>query len=171
VPLQLLIDVILTNRSTLCQNIQNFNCGLSDVHNIISVQIKGTIPRINKKFVEYRSFKNFDQEFFLNDLEQKNLNSIVDKRDNVNSAYEIFESEFISVINKHAQMKKKKPVDKPVPFKGFYCRPEMFTFRTTCTSFNKIISDGLFFYFVHQISLFSVYFPILFIFTSIVLII
>jgi hypothetical protein len=53
-------DVILTNRSTFCQNIQNFNCGLSDVHNIISVQIKGTIPRINKKFVEYRSFKNFD---------------------------------------------------------------------------------------------------------------
>jgi hypothetical protein len=45
----------------------------------------------------------------------------------------------------------------------------MFTFRTTCASFNKIISDGLFFYFVHQISLFSVYFPILFIFTSIVL--
>jgi hypothetical protein len=57
----------------LCQNIQNINCGLSDVHNIISVQIKGTIPRINKKFVEYRSFKNFDQEYFLNDLEQENL--------------------------------------------------------------------------------------------------
>jgi hypothetical protein len=71
---------------------------LSDVHNIISVQIKGTIPRINKKFIEYRSFKNFDQEIFLNDLEQKNLNSIVDKCDNVNSAYENFESEFISVV-------------------------------------------------------------------------
>ena len=106
----------LTNRSTLCQNIQNFNCGLSDVHNIISVQNKGTIPRINKKFVEYRSFKNFDQDFFLNDLEQKNLNSIVDKCDNVISAYENFESELISIINKHAPMKKKKPVDKPVPF-------------------------------------------------------
>ena len=84
-------DFFLTNRSTFCQNIQNFNCGLSDVHNIISVQIKGTTPRINKKFVEYRSFKNFDQEIFLNDLEQKNLNSIVDKCDNVNSAYENFE--------------------------------------------------------------------------------
>ena len=59
-------------------------------------------------FVEYRSFKNFDQEFCLNDLEQKKLNSIVDKCDNVNSAYENFESEFISVINKHAPMKKKK---------------------------------------------------------------
>jgi hypothetical protein len=62
------------------------------------VQIKGTIPRINKKFVEYRSFKNFDPDFFLNDLEQKNLNSIVDKCDNVNSAYENFESELISVM-------------------------------------------------------------------------
>jgi hypothetical protein len=86
-----------TSSHLFCQNIQNFNCGLSDVHNIISVQIKGTIPRINKKFIEYRSFKNFDQEIFLNDLEQKNLNSIVDKCDNVNSAYENFESEFIKI--------------------------------------------------------------------------
>jgi hypothetical protein len=93
---------MLTNRSTLCQNIQNFNCGLSDVHNIISVQVKGTILRINQKFVEYRSFNNFNHKFLLNDLEQKNLSSIVDKCDNVNSAYENFESEFISVINKHA---------------------------------------------------------------------
>ena len=52
-------------------------CGLSDVHNIISVQIKGTIPRINKKFVEYRIFKNFDQNIFSNDLEQKNLNQLL----------------------------------------------------------------------------------------------
>jgi hypothetical protein len=86
-----IVNVSFINRSTFCQNIQNFNCGLSDVHNIISVQIKGTIPRINKKFIEYRSFKNFDQEIFLNDLEQKNLNSIVDKCDNVNSAYENFD--------------------------------------------------------------------------------
>jgi hypothetical protein len=56
-------------------------------------------------------FINYDPDFFLNDLEQKNLNSIVDKCDNVNSAYENFESELISVINKHAPMKKKKPVD------------------------------------------------------------
>ena len=60
------------------------------------------VLRINKKFVEYGSFKNFDHKFPLNDLEQKNLHSIVDKCDNVNSAYENFESEFISVINKHA---------------------------------------------------------------------
>jgi hypothetical protein len=48
-------------------------------------------------FREHVTVNNFDQEFFLNDLEQKKLNSIVDKCDNVNSAYENFESEFISV--------------------------------------------------------------------------
>ncbi|CAG2251654.1 unnamed protein product [Mytilus edulis] len=38
-----LIDVVLTNKSSLCMNIRNFNTGISDVHNMISVQIKGQI--------------------------------------------------------------------------------------------------------------------------------
>lgn len=33
-----LIDVILTNKPNKCQNATNFNCGLSDYHNLISVQ-------------------------------------------------------------------------------------------------------------------------------------
>jgi hypothetical protein len=52
---------------------------ITEINSDSKFSYEGTIPRINKKFVEYRSFKNFDQEFFLNDLEQKNLNSIVDK--------------------------------------------------------------------------------------------
>ena len=41
-----LIDVILTNRKSLSQNVMNFGCGLSDVHNLIAVQIKGNIPSL-----------------------------------------------------------------------------------------------------------------------------
>ena len=108
-------DVILTNRSTLCQNIQNFNCGLSDVHNIISVQIKGTIPRIIKNY-----------------LEQKNLNSIVDKCDNVNSAYENLESELISM-----KKKKKKPVDKPVPFMNKNLKRAIYKKRMSFNKYNR----------------------------------
>ena len=33
-------DVILTNSPNNCMNVLNFNCGISDVHNLISVQIK-----------------------------------------------------------------------------------------------------------------------------------
>ena len=81
--------------------------------------------------------KNFDQEFFLNALEQKNLNSIVDKCDNVNSAYENFESEFISVINKHAPMKKKKPVDKPVPFMNTNLKRAIYKKRMSYNKYNR----------------------------------
>ena len=36
-------DVILTNMPNNCMNVTNFNCGISDVHNLIAVQIKGSI--------------------------------------------------------------------------------------------------------------------------------
>ena len=46
-----LIDVILTNKPSYCQNITNFNCGLSDVHNLISFQLKGYVPKLKKKIL------------------------------------------------------------------------------------------------------------------------
>jgi hypothetical protein len=52
-------DVILTNSPNNCMNVLNFNCGISDVHNLISVQIKGNINPAKKSFKTYRSFKNF----------------------------------------------------------------------------------------------------------------
>ena len=37
-------DVILyTNKPNYCMNTNNYNCGISDVHNIISIQMKGTV--------------------------------------------------------------------------------------------------------------------------------
>jgi hypothetical protein len=50
---------VLTNKPSYCQNITNFNCGLSDVHNLISFQLKGYVPKLKKDFILYRSFKDF----------------------------------------------------------------------------------------------------------------
>jgi hypothetical protein len=36
-------DVILTNKSNYYMNTNNYNCGISDVHNIISIQIKRVV--------------------------------------------------------------------------------------------------------------------------------
>jgi hypothetical protein len=44
-------DVILTNSPNNCMNVLNFNCGISDVHNLISVQIKCNINHISMKGV------------------------------------------------------------------------------------------------------------------------
>ena len=35
-------DVILTNKPNYCMNTNNYNCGISDVHNIISIQTRGS---------------------------------------------------------------------------------------------------------------------------------
>jgi len=45
-----LVDVILTNKPSYCGNTCNFDCGISDVHNIIAVQFKTEIlARCNTK--------------------------------------------------------------------------------------------------------------------------
>ena len=38
------------------------------MHNTISIQIKGNLPKLNRDFINYRSFKHFDQNKFLSDL-------------------------------------------------------------------------------------------------------
>ena len=35
-----LLDVILTNKPNNCASTCNFNCGISDLHNMVSVQLK-----------------------------------------------------------------------------------------------------------------------------------
>ena len=92
-------DVILTNQSNYCQNALNFNYGLSDVHNTISIQIKGNLPKLNRDFINYRSFKHLDQNKFLSDLHDKNVSAMIDKTSDVNAAYDNFENFFLEVID------------------------------------------------------------------------
>jgi ribosomal protein L32 len=91
-----------------------FYC-LSDVHNLISFKLKGYVPKLKKDFILYRSFKDFNHEFFLNDLQSVNFeNQIAD--DDVNRAYSKFETSFIEIIDKHIPIKKRKSVAYPVPY-------------------------------------------------------
>jgi hypothetical protein len=64
-------DVILTNTPKQCMKILNFNCGINDVHNFISVQFKGNLQQRKPVFKNYRSFKNISEENFISDLEKK----------------------------------------------------------------------------------------------------
>ena len=86
-----LIDVILTNKLSHCQNTTNYNCELSDVHNIVSTQIKGRIPKINRDYITYRSYKNFDHEKYVEDLEKIDYVNIGNESD-INSTYEILKN-------------------------------------------------------------------------------
>ena len=110
-----LIDVILTNKPNFCQNVSNFNCGLSDYHNMISFQLKGYLPKIKKEFIWYRSYKNFDNEQFIDDLRSVNFENLTSV-DDVNKAYSNFQSAFVDVIDKHMYTyKKRRSIITPAP--------------------------------------------------------
>lgn len=109
-----LIDVFLTNKSDLCANHCNFNCGLSDMHNIIAVQLKAKVNIKKRHFISYRSFKHFDLDTFLTDT--ANIDFNIDDFTDVNNAYDHFAEAFKNVVDKHVPIKQKRPVAKPAPF-------------------------------------------------------
>ena len=62
-----LIDVILTNNLTIHSDCRVIPCAISD-HDFIYTSVKFKIPRQSHVEKTFRSFKNFDCDAFLNDL-------------------------------------------------------------------------------------------------------
>jgi hypothetical protein len=56
----------------------------------------------------FRSFKNFDQEKFTEDLNKIDFDKLSDQ-DDVNKIYSDFEEAFIQTVDKHAPVKQRKP--------------------------------------------------------------
>ena len=54
---------------------------------------------------EYRSFRGFNQEQFLSDLQGIDFSFARDAEGNANAACELFESQISQVVNKHAPIK------------------------------------------------------------------
>jgi hypothetical protein len=98
------------------------------VHNIVSTEIKGRIPKINRDYITYRSYKNFDHEKYVEDLEKIDYVNIGNESD-INSTYEIFEKSYLEVVNKHIPLKKRKPVQTPAPFMNKTLRKEIYKKR------------------------------------------
>jgi hypothetical protein len=65
-------------------------------------------------YITYRSYKNFDYEKYVEDLEKYFVN--IGNESDINSACEIFEKSYLEVVNKHIPLKKRKPVQNPAPF-------------------------------------------------------
>ena len=115
----------------------NFNCGLSDVHNIIAFQLKLDVPSKKPRWCTYRSFRNFDVVNFNMDLES-NLSQLNFSEDNdVNDAYEAFTNAILSATNKHAPLKKKQILPKPVPYMNKTLKQAIYKKRMLFNKFQK----------------------------------
>ena len=99
------LDVILTNKPRRFFNSYAFELGISDCHKMIVTNLRAHIARLNTKIISYRSMKNFNKENFLNELAQ-NLDTFncID----TNMAYDRLLNILISVLDKHAPIKRKK---------------------------------------------------------------
>ena len=59
-----IVDVILTDRPSFLYNVTNFTCGIRDWDKIISCVIKRAAPPPNKRKINSRSYKHFDERVF-----------------------------------------------------------------------------------------------------------
>ena len=105
------IDVMLTNRSDSFQNSMTIETGLSDHHTMTITVLKIYFKKKGPISINYRNYKFFDEIQFRNDLiEQLTLFDIE------YMGYDDFKDIFMSVLNKHAPMKKKVVRGNNAPF-------------------------------------------------------
>ena len=70
-----LFDVLLTNQPLFCFNSVNFERGSSEWHTMVYVAFSGAATKVEEQRTKYRSFKNFDQDFFNDYVGQISLHS------------------------------------------------------------------------------------------------
>ena len=113
-----LVDIILTNKPRFCFNAVNFACGISDWHNLIGVVVKGATARVEKRRINYRSYKNFEEKEFSDDVGLIPFHAayVFDDVDDIYWAHELL---LTDVINEHAPIKERvTKVRKPAYMNG-----------------------------------------------------
>ena len=94
------IDLFISNNPLCFQNTFTFSTGPSDIHKMVVTSMKLSFKKLPPKETVYRDYKNFNIESFNMQLSAK-LSDIV----SIN--YNLFETEFLNVLNKAAPLKKK----------------------------------------------------------------
>ena len=102
------MDVILVNHASFIGKTFSFNCGLTDVHNLIGFQLNIDLPSTKSNWRNYRSFKKIDVESFNIELGSKLSQIDFSKGRNVNEMYGDFTNTITSVTDKFAPQKVKK---------------------------------------------------------------
>ena len=94
------IDLILTNRPRSFQNSTVIETGLSDFHKMTITVMKMFYQKQEAKVIQYRDYKNFDNETFRNEiLHELTCTNVGD--------YDSFDELITRIFNKHAPIKHK----------------------------------------------------------------
>ena len=124
------IDLILTNKSRNFKNTSTFDFGLSDFHKLVVTSFKSQFKAGKPKVMYYRSYKNFIKNDFKNELQ-----SVFNEGDC--SSYELFEKNFIEILEKHAPMKSKTLRSNEAPYMTKALRKAMMKRTELATKYGK----------------------------------
>ena len=137
-----LIDVILTNSHTFMCNTSVYNCSISDFHSMIFTCIREQISARARKHIQFRSYKNFDENKFNEELCNA-LNNYTSYPDNNSDMYSIYNDIFTETLNKHAPIKKKMPNQNPPPYMNSKYRKVIYQTRQAHNKYLKYKSPIL----------------------------
>ena len=112
-----------------------FECrySTSDFHNIIGCSLKTNKPKPNKKIIQYRSFKHFDEDKFHKDLKELPIHSVICSGD-VDHQLSLFYTMYSDVVDKHIPLKRKTINKSPAPFMNGVLRKAIYI---KCTLRNR----------------------------------
>ena len=107
------IDLILTNKRNSFQNNQTIETGLSDFHKMTITVLKSFFQKQDPVTIKYRDYKGFDKSIFHAELNEMLINNTYN---NNNINYNLFESIFMLLLNKHAPIREKYVRANNAPF-------------------------------------------------------
>ena len=131
-----LIDVIIINSKTFLCNTINFNCGLSDCHNMIATSLKESCNPVEKKKVTFHSYKNFNEAVLNDELSQVPFH-VAHIFDDVDDIYWAHETLLRQVVDEHAPLKEKVPKPDSPPYTNSRYRKIIYKTRQAKHSYNK----------------------------------
>jgi hypothetical protein len=99
-----MIDLIITNKPRRFTNTISVDTGLSDFHNLICTATKFHLPALKPITFKYRSYKNFKNELFLQDLSTIPYH-VTEIFDDVDDSYWLWHELTMNVVNEHAPIK------------------------------------------------------------------
>ena len=99
-----LIDVILTSNAKRMGKVLNFDCGLSDYHNLLATCTKMDVAKPKAYPIAFRSYKDFDEEAFKRDMDSLPL-SVIETFDDVSDKHWAYSQLVMPVVNQHAPLK------------------------------------------------------------------
>ena len=110
-----LLDVLCTNKPLSFVKCGQCSTGISDYHDFIYGFMKLHMKPVAKKFIKYRSYKNFSEQDFITDVSHIPFH-VTEVLDDYDDQYWMFSKLLLNIVNEHAPIKTKKARVNEAPY-------------------------------------------------------